>query len=521
MFLKSLLTISLLTASMNGLAKDQMIPEFMMEPTHDEFLYEEEVAEIEKDNWFNLDPVKDGVEGVSAEVLHSMIEVPFRRQDIVVAVIDSGVDIRHPDLRGKIWVNQAEAQGQPGVDDDGNGYIDDIHGWNYLGGKDGRNISAENLEITRQLRRFAQIKAKRPLKEKEKEIYWSYKYKVDRERAMAKRNLDWARDNGNREAAAYYKKSLDYYYNPNFNPRALIVKDNPMKLNDIGYGNNNVQGPGARHGTHVAGIIAAVRNNGIGMNGVASRVKIMSLRAVPDGDERDKDVANAIRYAADNGARIINMSFGKSISPYRAYVDRAIEYAHSKGVLIFHAAGNDGKSNDNPGTPSYPTKFKYKGGVHQNYVQVGASRSNKKMRVVFNQRGQFNEKIGLAANFTNYGPRNVDLFAPGVNIYSTVPPKKGPNGKIIYYESLNGTSMATPVAAGVAALILSIHPNLNPVQLKHILKASVVNYSKLLTVQPGTANPNRPNGKNIHFGALSHTGGIINALKAADLASRQ
>lgn len=521
MFLNSLIISTLLVTSFSGLAKVQLVPKFMMEPeTSDLFYEEEDIKEKEKANWFNLDPIHDGVEGVSAEILHSKIEVPFRRQDIVVAVIDSGVDIRHPDLQGKIWVNKAEANGQPGVDDDGNGYIDDFHGWNYLGHKSGINIHHENLELARQVRRFELVKAKRELTPTEKRIYGNYVGQLNEQIIDAKSKLAYYRSIRHKNGIRHFQNKLKYHLNPRYNPRPKVIGDNPLKLDDIGYGNNNVQGPDASHGTHVAGIIAANRDNRIGMKGVASRVKIMSLRAVPDGDEYDKDIANAIRYAADNGARIINMSFGKSISPFQVHIDKAIAYAHSKGVLLFHAAGNDGKSNDNPMTPSYPTKFARKGGVHPNYIQVGASRSLKNIRKVYDEEGNYVERIGLAAGFSNFGPRNVDLFAPGVNIYSTIPPTRNDKGKIIYYDSYNGTSMATPVAAGVAALILSVHPNLSPVALKNILKASVVNYSRILTVLPGSTTGRNPSGKNIHFGALSQTGGIINALKAADLASR-
>ena len=151
------------------------------------------------------------------------------------------------------------------------------------------------------------------------------------------------------------QNKLDYAYNPDYDSRKLIVKDNYADSNERFYGNNDVEGPDALHGTHVAGIVGAVVGNEIGSDGIARNVKLMSVRAVPDGDERDKDVANAIRYAVDNGATIINMSFGKGYSWDKKAVDEAVKYAAKHDVLLVHAAGNSGQNNDK--TDNFPNDF--------------------------------------------------------------------------------------------------------------------------------------------------------------------
>ena len=199
------------------------------------------------------------------------------------------------------------------------------------------------------------------------------------------------------------------------------------------------------HGTHVAGIIAAERNNGLGANGVANNVEIMSVRTVPNGDEYDKDVALAIRYAVDNGAKVINGSFGKSFSPHAEWVRDAIKYASDNDVVFVHAAGNDGKNVDE-GT-NFPDD-------NVDFVEI----SNTYIRV-----GSLTSKYGskMVSGFSNYGKNNVDVFAPGSAIYSTYPEND--------YESISGTSMASPAVAGVAALVRSQYPKLTAAQVKQVI----------------------------------------------------
>jgi subtilisin family serine protease len=266
------------------------------------------------------------------------------------------------------------------------------------------------------------------------------------------------------------------------------VGDNPADLSERVYGSADVMGPDATHGTHVAGIIAAARGNGVGVDGIAPRVQIMAVRVVPDGDEHDKDVANGIRYAVDNGAQIINMSFGKAFSPHKSAVDEAVKYAESKGVLLIHAAGNDGE--DLGENPSFPTRAYEGGGSAANWIEVGAS----------------SWKVdSLATTFSNYGRGQVDLFAPGLDILSTVP-----GGG---FERQDGTSMAAPVVTGVAALLMAYFPDLKAADVKRILLASVSPFGDRNVARPG-------NGPAVRFGELSATGGVVNAFSAIRMAAQ-
>jgi subtilisin family serine protease len=280
----------------------------------------------------------------------------------------------------------------------------------------------------------------------------------------------------------------EYGLNPDFNPRA-IVGDNYEDLENRIYGNNDVIGPSSDHGTHVAGIVGAIRNNDLGAQGIADHIELMILRTVPDGDERDKDVANSIRYAAENGARVINMSFGKGYSPQKEYVDAAMKFADSLGVLMVSGSGNGSDNIDS--TNSYPTRFYKDGGKATNYLSVGAS--------------SWQSDSTLVASFSNYGKSNVDIFAPGVDVYSTYPENE--------YQMNSGTSMASPVVAGVAALIMSYYPELSTTEVKDIILETVTKVDQMV-YKPGTMEA-------IHFSELSSTGGIINAYEALKLAGER
>ena len=275
--------------------------------------------------------------------------------------------------------------------------------------------------------------------------------------------------------------------------RDEIVKDNYSDFNDKFYGNNNVMvsKTAALHGTHVSGIIAASRNNGVGVDGVADNVRVMMVRAVPDGDEHDKDIALAIRYAVDNGAKVINMSFGKSYSPQKNWVDDAVRYAESKGVLMVEAAGNSAEDIDT--SYNFPSPIFLDGKKATNWITVGASAPNADIK-----------SGGLTASFSNYGKKSVDVFAPGVKIYSTVP---GGNT----YQNLQGTSMASPVVAGLAALILEYYPTLSAAQVKMVIEKSAQKPS-VKVKEPGT-------GEDVELSDISRSGGIINAYEALKLAS--
>lgn len=504
-------------------------------------------------NWFNLDPVADKVNGVSTEKAYELLKGrPTKR--VIVAVIDSGIDIEHEDLKDVVWVNADEIPGN-GIDDDNNGYIDDIHGWNFLGGKDGRNVNYETLEVTRLYRALSKkftgvtknevadedadqyalwLDVKKEFEEvsydalEQYNIYDGITRAVKRYNKLFEAYLDTEEvtyekiskidskdaiiDVSKRHMMVIYEATDEtmpligllealesdisqleepalYSYNVGFNPRD-IIGDNPDQMDDIGYGNNDVIGLDTDnfHGTHVAGIIAASRGNGVGIDGVANNVEIMAIRAVPNGDEHDKDVANAIRYAVDNGAQVINMSFGKSYSPNRAYVSEAIAYAAEKGVLLVHAAGNSAENIDEEN--NFPNDKFGKENNWDNWIEVGAS-----------SWGAENEYIG---NFSNFGRKSVDLFAPGVAIYSLAPE----NG----YEEAQGTSMASPVVAGVAAMLLSHFPELTADQLKDVMMRSVRSVKRLKVIEPGSQD------KRVNFSKLSVSGGIINAYEAAKLA---
>jgi subtilisin family serine protease len=464
---------------------------------------------------------------------------------IVVAVVDAGVDINHPDLRANLWHNPGEIPFNQ-IDDDNNGHVDDTVGWNFIGGADGRMVEYDNLEMTRLLRKlsaeFEDIDAEdisgSPAKMARYEFYQSLKSEVtqnqlihasifeqvekDRNRlikmkeatgkvsptaediekyATSNEEEAWLKDavlkalkkgysfeDISKEIEGDYvqRKPLAlYHYNVKYDPRG-IVGDDYSNSYQWDYGNNNVAGPDPSHGTHVSGIIAAIRNNGMGMDGIADNAKIMAVRAVPDGDERDKDVANSIRYAVDNGAKIVNMSFGKGYKWDKACVDSAVSYALSKNVLLVHGSGNDHENNDY--VANYPNDSLGNGRFAANWMEVGASAPERK---------------SLAASFSNYGKRNVDIFAPGYQIYSTTP-----NGNYEYYD---GTSMAAPVISGVAALVWSYYPSLTAVQVKEILmKSAVVSKKKVKVAGIGKAR----------FSDLSVSGGVVNVYNALKLAEQ-
>jgi len=285
----------------------------------------------------------------------------------------------------------------------------------------------------------------------------------------------------------HVESRANFHYNTEFDSRKIVGDDYSNSSQRV-YGNNNVIGPDASHGTHVAGIIAATRGNNVGFDGIADNAKIMVVRVVPDGDERDKDVANGIRYAVDNGAKIINMSFGKGYSWDKNIVDSAVSYAESKGVLLVHAAGNSGQDNDV--TSNFPNDSLWGGKrFAANWIEIGASQPERKK---------------LATDFSNYGKNNVDLFAPGQDIYSTIPNNK--------YEYFDGTSMAAPVVSGVAALVWSRYPNLTAVQMKEILMKSSVKLDKKV-IRPHTKK------EKVKFSELCVSSGLVNAKAALEMAA--
>lgn len=501
-------------------------------------------------DWFLRDPETDSVQGLSVERAYQTLLKNRPSKPVIVAVIDSGVDAEHEDLKSIMWINEDEIPGN-GIDDDKNGYIDDIHGWNFIGGKDG-NVNEDSYELTREFIRLQKVygaMTENQVPKKQKAEYENYLAIKDKYEKLRDKNnqqyqlyskiydnfsmsmdtlkkvmkvekitpedlqkfetrepaylfakgflMNVYRNAGDdvdleeyvaqlKEASDYYRVIVEYGYNIEFDSRKIVGDDykNPYEKN---YGNNDVKGPDADHGTHVAGIIAADRKNEIGIKGIADNVRIMSVRAVPNGDERDKDVANAIIYAVDNGAKIINMSFGKSYSPEKDVVDKAVKYAEQNGVLLIHAAGNDAENSDKEA--NYPTRFFKNGQEAKNWIEVGASAWGKDEMFI--------------GEFTNYGKKTVSVFAPGVDIYSTVPESK--------YKSMDGTSMASPATAGVAALIMSYFPELTPMQVKDVILKSTRKFNNLKVIKPGSA-------EEVEFSELSQTGGLVNAYEAVKMA---
>jgi len=511
-------------------------------------------------DWWLMDNAQDNFNGVSIEKAYKTVLKNKKSKTVIVAVIDSGVDAEHEDLKSVMWVNRGEIPNN-GIDDDKNGYVDDINGWNFLGGKNG-NVEHETLEVTRlyaKYRKKFENANKDKLSKKDKKIYdkWvKWKEEVNKKQKSAQKaldeyngyapmvigslkafgeamgdkpytdenidalnpdSLDMATQQGigifkNVKAQGievesvddivsmlesegnYYKGRANYMYNPDYDSRD-IVGDNYADSYEKGYGNNDVIASDPHHGTHVAGIIGADRKNDLGIKGVANDVEIMAIRILADGDERDKDVANAIIYAVDNGASVINMSFGKGHAWDKKAVDKAVRYAEKKDVLLVHAAGNDGKDND--ATENYPNDtykkrvfFKKRTRHVKNWLEVGASSPEK---------GE-----SIPAPFSNYGESNVDIFAPGMKIYSTTPDNT--------YENSQGTSMASPVVAGVAAVLRSYYPELTAAQVKDIIMKSSVPVSAQV-IKPGTDD------EKVTFKKLSQSG-LINAYNAIQLAEK-
>lgn len=502
-------------------------------------------------NWQTLDPNTNKIMGTGAEEAYKTL-AGKPSKTVIVGVIDSGVDPNHEDLKDIIWTNSGEIPDN-GIDDDHNGYIDDVHGWNFLGGANG-DIADEASELARIYQRlnkkfanadtnhlsadqqkefneFKKIRTTFLAEETEKEQeYMSLQVvagflekvkKTNNTDHLTKETLNNYKPENPLET--HLKKAFKTAFVLGMKPneveaeikeglestgkqiklntmnadsiRQYIVGDDLNNLDEKFYGNNHVQGPDALHGTHVSGIIAAIRNNGKGIDGIANNVKIMIIRAVPNGDERDKDVANGIRYAVDNGATVINMSFGKYYSPEKKAVDDAVKYAQSKNVLLIHAAGNESKNKDVE--DNYPTRKLLSGETATNWIEVGANAYKKGKTVV--------------ASFSNYGQHTVDIFAPGLEVYSTIPDNK--------YINESGTSMAAPSATGVAALLLQYFPELKPEELKDALIKTAVPYSGKVNV-PGLTKKRifkKLGKKSVRkpFNTLSISGGFVNANNAA------
>lgn len=506
-----------------------------------------------KENWFNLDLNSDGVFGISTERAYTELLKKMKPSPIIVAVIDGGIDEVHEDLKDNMWRNPNEIPGN-GIDDDKNGYVDDIFGWNFIGSSKS-NVHHDNLELIRLINKYnpkyASALNSTPFSEKERKEFNLYQRMITdymdklqsaqmglQNTNLVKKYVDEIKTSLNIDYPSlddlnsfkpnndmqsrilkfikpeikekgfkdfydelidginYYNARIKYHLNVDFDPRKDSVGDNYSDSNERFYGNNDITGPDAEHGTHVAGIVAANRNNNIGIKGVADNVRIMGIRAVPDGDERDKDVANAIHYAVDNGAKIINMSFGKAYSWDKKVVDEAVKYAVSRGVLLVHAAGNDSKNiekEDNFPSKFYTDSLGVRMGTAEFWLEVGAT--------------SWTNDEDLVANFSNYGAKTVDVFAPGVKINSTMPGST--------YKENDGTSMAAPVVSGLAALIWSYYPNFTATDIKEIIMDSVTKVEQKVKISENGDT------KRVYLNEISISGGVVNAYNALMLASKK
>ncbi|MCT8339319.1 S8 family peptidase [Flavobacteriaceae bacterium TK19130] len=503
------------------------------------------------ERWAAADLMTDTIPGMSTDKAYNEILNSRKGQTVIVGVIDSGVDIEHEDLKNVIWTNEDEIPNN-NIDDDNNGYVDDIHGWNFLG-----DIVGENMEFVRYIKKLGpkyEGKSEASISAANREEFELYQkamaeYEKEKQQAMGNKaryeqiiaqlkpaheamSAKLGKEDYTAEELAaiknptaaeqqqiamltqmlnfadtvpgvieelqggieYFEGRMATHFNVEKDFRS-VLGDDPDDITDTDYGNNDVDGPDvkkedARHGTHVAGIIAGERNNGIGIDGVAQNVEIMVLRAVPDGDEYDKDIALAIRYAVDNGAKVLNTSFGKYYSPHPEWVRDAIRYAAEKDVLIVNAAGNDGLNLDE--SEVYPNDQSGPGAeISDNFLTVGAL--------------SYDYGSEMVASFSNYGKTNVDVFAPGVKIWATTP--------LDTYEFLQGTSMASPAVAGVAATIRSLYPNLSAPQVKQIIMDSGLS-SKNTVILGGDESNTEP------FGEVSKSGKMVNLYNALIMADK-
>ena len=502
-------------------------------------------------NWHTMDLKADGYYGISLNNAYQFVKGK-KSKTVVIATVDSGIDTAQKDLKSILWVNTKEIPGN-GIDDDHNGYVDDIHGWNFLGGPGGKCDYTETVEEVREYNRLKgkYANATTATDGKEKEYAYWLKVKSTYEATVGKSSgevsqisqymnvlmvtsgyikqalklnadatfslADFGKiknpsDTVSRSMAVWtpvfqeeggdnskilkelseYQAKVNNDIAPDLTSRKRIVGDDPDVQDGKPYGSNLLKFPDASHGTGVAGLMGAIHGNGYGIDGVADNVRIIGIKAVPNGDEYDKDIANAIRYAVDNGAKVVNMSFGKKISPHKDWVDAAFKYAASKDVLLVQAAGNDGEDVD--AKPQYPSDTFADGSSTDadNVINVGASSA------VLGEN--------LAATFSNYGKKNVDVFAPGVKVTSI-----DMDGE---FNTADGTSFASPVTAGIAALILEYYPDLSAKQLKQVILESATPVTGTMVLKPGSKDVK------VDFTTLSKTGGIVNAYKALQLASK-
>lgn len=516
-----------------------------------------ELTEKQLASWFLKDVFRDTLPGISLDLAYEFLEGK-KPDTVVVAVLDMTIDIDHEDLLDFIWINEDEIADN-NVDDDGNGFIDDIHGWNFIGGKNNEGSQFVNYEYTRILRKYDSIFSGKDKLDIEKHL-WPEFEQYSRAQAAYKERMNYAEEEAANASGLSYLNSenksilsqyilsseftiekldslsfehindtvlqkeitfrkqliqygildedifedklkaderIDKLLNLEYNDRKFIGDKSPDDLNYINYGNNivNYNTSLLDHGTLVAGVIAANRDNNKGASGITNAVKIMPLSISAYGDEHDKDIALAIRYAVDNGASIINMSSGKSFSMNQQWVKEAIKYAEKKDVLIVTSAGNDGLDLDDKSNFNYPNDTEGEDKeVSNNFIKVGSS--------------TYHIGEGLFDKYSNYGNREVDIFAPGEEIYTTAPLKD-------QYISKSGTSFSAPIVSGIAALVRAYYPKLTAEEVKNIILESGVEYAFEVNISKEEEQPDL-----VPFSSLSKSGKIVNAYYALQLAEQ-
>lgn len=506
-----------------------------------------DLTEEELKTWWHKDLEQDKIPGISLEKAYLQLLNDKEGEPVIVAVLDTKLDIHHEDLKEQIWVNEDEVPDN-GIDDDQNGYIDDVNGWNFMGSKTGEDVVTQKLEPARIVVAYRNyfgddfsdtlsIEKKKAFKEYsraikivDKEVVRLDKFikTVDSLNAIyykARDTITYFTSNENYtldtvdslrttypEMEKYFNilsLALEYGltdqdlidqknyltgqkkgFDVNFNGRK-ILEDDPNDLTDVNYGNNKVKNNklAFQHATPVAGLLAAQRNNNLGLNGISDYIKIMPVVMVAEGDEHDKEVALGIKYAVENGAQIINMSWGKYQSLHLDWVRDAFKYAAENNVLLVAAAGNAEKNIDLE--PKYPNDEIDGAEFVDNYILAGGLTHRYDSTMV--------------SSFSNYGKKAVDIFAPASDIYTLAVNNE--------YDSDSGTSFASPLVSGTAAILKSYFPNLTAVQLKEIILKSGTEID-LMVKRPG----DEENAPLIPFSSLSKTGRILNVYNALRMA---
>lgn len=532
-------------------------------------------------DWFNCSFDKDGIYGAEVNKAYDFLKDKKIKKRPVVAIIGTGLDIEHEDLKDAIWKNPKEKKIN-GKDNDKNGYIDDIHGWNFLGGKDGTVMEKTMEEGDREFIRlfdkgygkyfydgenFYQMINDKKTKVPAPDNMNEYRYYVNRvlsesriagsyggyqlsylirdygkhfDRMMrakypnqeltqkefgicydpkaAKRDSlsevafmiyimgftvsqtdSWdvvhnAIKSGDQITMAKeeYEKAMQQYGNDG---RKEIVGDNYLDLNDYKYGNNVLLTSDAFAGTMLGGIIAANRENDWGMNGIMDKAELMTLRVkANEGEPYLKDVVLAIRYAVDNHADIIMLPQQATLYPdnQKKWVDEALKYAESKGVLVVVPTRE--YSVDMAKMEFYPNRWMTGEKELTNLMIVASS-----------------DKNGNPSMSSNYGAKEVDLFAPGTDVYSSY------TGDT--YQKASGAGLAAAATVGVAALIKAYYPELSGSQIRNLLIKSVTSRADA-EVEKGIRVKDRVTQDLFLFGDLCLSKGILNAYNAVIAADK-